>query len=110
MAYDERLAERIRGALPDGADVTERKMFGGIAWMLDGNMACGIMGGDELLARLGPGGAGEALDEPGVRPAVMGERTMKGYVVVGADAIASAEALQAWVDRSVAFAETLPPK
>ena len=110
MAYDERLAERIRAALPDGADVRERKMFGGIAWMLDGNMACGIMDGDALLARVGPDAADDALEEPHTRPAQMGERTMKGYVVVGADAIASAEALQAWVDRSVAFAETLPPK
>jgi TfoX/Sxy family transcriptional regulator of competence genes len=110
MAYDERLAERIRGALSERADVTERKMFGGIAWMLGGNMACGIMGGDELLARLGPDGADDALDEAGTRPAVMGERTMKGYVVVAADAIASEQALRGWVDRCAAFAESLPPK
>jgi TfoX/Sxy family transcriptional regulator of competence genes len=108
MAYDERLAERIRAALP--GEVTERKMFGGIAWMLAGNMACGIMGGDELLARLGPDGADEALDEAGTRPATMGERTMKGYVLVDADEIASEQTLQAWVDRCAAFAESLPPK
>jgi TfoX/Sxy family transcriptional regulator of competence genes len=109
MAYDERLADRIRDALPSGKDVRERKMFGGIAFMVGGNMACGIMGGDELLARLGPA-ADEALDEAGTRPAVMGERTMKGYVVVDADTIASEQSLQAWVDRCVEFAESLPPK
>jgi TfoX/Sxy family transcriptional regulator of competence genes len=108
MAYDERLAERIRAALPDR--VTERKMFGGIAWMLDGNMACGIMGGDALLARLGTDGAVSALDEPHTRPAVMGERTMKGYLIVDPAGVDDDESLQGWVDRCVEFAESLPPK
>ena len=109
MAYDEQLAERIRAALPDRDDVTERKMFGGIGWMVGGNMACGMMG-DDLLVRLGPDGADDALEEPHTRPATMGERTMKGYVVVDASGVADDEALQAWVDRSVAFAESLPAK
>ena len=110
MAYDERLAERIRAALPDRDDVTERKMFGGIAFMIGGNMACGIMGGDALLARVGQDATDAALEEPNTRPAQMGERTMKGYVLVDADGIADAESLQRWVDQTVDFAESLPPK
>ena len=110
MAYDETLADRVRDALAPRAGLSERKMFGGIAWMLDGNMACGIIGGDALLARLGPDGAAAALDEPHTRPAVMGERTMKGYLIVDAEGVDSEESLQAWVDRCVAFAESLPPK
>jgi TfoX/Sxy family transcriptional regulator of competence genes len=110
MAYDERLAERIRTALSDRGDVTERKMFGGIAFMVGDHMACGIIGGDGLLARLGVDGAADALGEAYTRPAVMGERTMKGYVIVDAQGIGDAESLQRWVDRCVAFAESLPPR
>jgi TfoX/Sxy family transcriptional regulator of competence genes len=109
MAYDEQLAERIAAALPDRDDVSERKMFGGIAWMVGGNMACGIVD-DALLARVGADATGAALDEPHTRPAEMGGRTMKGYVLVEPDGIADDESLQAWVDRCVAFAESLPPK
>ena len=110
MAYDERLAERIRAALPERDDATERKMFGGIAWMLSGNMAVGIISGDALLARVGADAVDDALEEPHTRPAEMGGRTMKGYVVIDPDGIASEEALQSWVDRSVDFALSLPPK
>jgi TfoX/Sxy family transcriptional regulator of competence genes len=110
MAYDERLAERIRVALSDRGGVTERKMFGGIAFMVGEHMACGIISGDALLARLGVDGAANALDEAHTRPAVMGERTMKGYVIVDADGIADDESLGRWVERCVAFAEALPPK
>ena len=110
MAYDEGLADRIRAALPDGDDVTERKMFGGIAFMVGGNMACGIMSGDALLARVGADATDDALEEPHTRPAIMGERTMKGYVVVDEEGIADDATFQAWVDRCVDFAESLPPK
>jgi TfoX/Sxy family transcriptional regulator of competence genes len=109
MAYDERLAERIRSALPDSPDVTERKMFGGIAFMVGGNMACGVTG-DDVLARVGPDAGEDALDEPHVHPMEMGGRRMKGYVRVASDGVADDEALQAWVDRCAAFAESLPPK
>jgi TfoX/Sxy family transcriptional regulator of competence genes len=107
VAYDEKLAERIRAALPGGAG--ERKMFGGIAWMVGDHMACGIMG-DALLARLGPEGADAAVAEPHVEHAEMGGRLMKGYVLVQPEGLADDESLQGWVDRSVAFAEGLPPK
>jgi TfoX/Sxy family transcriptional regulator of competence genes len=109
MAYDEKLAERIGTALPDRDDVSDRKMFGGIAFMVGGNMACGIMG-DALLARVGADATDDALEEPHTRPAEMGGRTMKGYVLVEPEGIADDESLQQWVDRCVAFAESLPPK
>jgi hypothetical protein len=78
--------------------------------MAGGNMACGIMGGDSLLARLGPEGAATGLSEPHTHPAQMGERTMKGYLVVDPEGVADDAALQAWVDRCLAFARSLPPK
>jgi TfoX/Sxy family transcriptional regulator of competence genes len=109
VAYDEQLAERIRAALPDRDDVGERQMFGGIAFMVRGNMACGIRG-DALLARVGADGADAALDEDHAHPAVMGGRTMKGYVQVEPEGIADEESLQMWIDRCVDFAESLPPK
>jgi TfoX/Sxy family transcriptional regulator of competence genes len=109
MAYDEHLAERIGAALPDRDDVSERKMFGGIAFMVGGNMACGIMG-DALLARVGADASPAALDEPHTRPAEMGGRTMKGYVLVEPEGIGDDESLQGWIDRCVEFAESLPPK
>ena len=110
MAYDEHLAERIRAALPDRDDVTERKMFGGIAWMIAGNMACGIMAGDSLLARVGPDATAAGLEEPHTRAAEMGERTMKGYVVVDPEGIAGDEDLQRWVDEGVEYSLSLPAK
>ena len=110
MAYDEGLAERIRAALPDRDDVTERKMFGGIAWMIRGNMACGIISGDALLSRPGADSTDAALAEPHARPAVMGNRTMKGYVVIDPAGIADDEGLQRWVDAGVEYALSLPPK
>jgi TfoX/Sxy family transcriptional regulator of competence genes len=109
MPYDQQLAERIGAALPDRNDVNDRKMFGGIAFMVGGNMACGIMG-DALLARVGADATDAALEEPHTRPAEMGGRTMKGYVLVDPEGIADDESLQAWVDRCVEFAESLPPK
>lgn len=67
MAYDEDLARRVRDALPDDAPIRERKMFGGLSFLFNGHMACGIVG-DALMLRLGPDGAQQALNEPHVRP------------------------------------------
>ena len=108
MAYDEALAERVRGQL-DGEDaLTERKMFGGIAWMLAGNMAVGLMK-DGLLVRLGEK-ADAALDEPHTSLPMMGERPMKGMVVVAPAGVETDEQLGAWVGRGAAVARSLPPK
>ena len=107
MAYDEQLAERVRTLL--GAGATERKMFGGIAFMAGGHMACGVLG-DELMVRLGPELADAALDEPHTRVMDMTGRPMRGFVVVTPAGLASEEALAGWVRRGEAYAASLPPK
>jgi TfoX/Sxy family transcriptional regulator of competence genes len=109
MAYDEALAERIRAILAERDDVTERKMFGGIAFMAHGNMCCGVSG-DDLMVRLGEDGADAALDEPGARPMDFTGRPMKGYAFVGPAGTATDDAVRSWVERTLAFADTLPAK
>ena len=109
MAYDERLAERIRSLMAGRGDVVERRMFGSAVFMVGGNMACAAMG-DGLLARLGEEGVAAALAEPHTRPTEMGTRTMKGYLLVGEEGIESDAELEAWVGRAVAFAEGLPAR
>jgi len=110
VAFDEDLAERVREALPADvlARVTERKMFGGLAFMLDGNMLVGIVG-DELMARLGPDAADEALEHAHVRIMDFSGRPMKGMVFVGPGALED-DRLAGWVRGALAFVLTLPPK
>lgn len=109
MAYDEQLADRIRAVLGDQRDVTERKMFGGLAFLIAGNMACGIVG-EELMLRLGEDGADAALDEPHTRPMDFTGRPMKSMVYVAPSGFVDEPALAAWVRRAVEFARSLPPK
>jgi TfoX/Sxy family transcriptional regulator of competence genes len=79
VAYDEDLADRVRSVLPAGEAVTEQQMFGGLAFMLDGHMFCGVVK-DTLMLRLGPEAAGRALAQPHVRPMDFTGRPMKGMV------------------------------
>lgn len=109
MAYDAHLASRVRELLAATPDVSERKMFGGLAFMVCGNMACGIVGRD-LMLRLGHQGADTALDQPYVRPMDFTHRPMKSMVYVDQDGTRTPGALQAWVDLAVAYASSLPPK
>jgi TfoX/Sxy family transcriptional regulator of competence genes len=109
MAYDEGLAERIREALGDRPGVSERKMFGGLAFMVDGHMACGVMG-EDLMARVGPDGYDEALGEPHARPMDFTGRPLTGMVYVAAEGIEDDAALAEWVERTTRFVATLPPK
>lgn len=109
MAYDERLAERIAAALGPRPDVSERRMFGGLAVMVGGNMACGVVG-DRLMVRVGPDAYESALDEAHARPMDFTGRPMTGMVYVEPAGIASDEDLLGWVERGVAFAASLPPK
>ncbi len=109
MAYDEGLAQRIREALADDAGLTERRMFGGIAYMLHGNMAVGISG-DELMVRVGPEAYDDALAQPHARVFDMTGRVMRGWVVVEAEGIADDAALNAWVQKGAEFARSLPAK
>jgi TfoX/Sxy family transcriptional regulator of competence genes len=108
MAYDEDLADRVRVVLPAAGEVTERKMFGGLAFMLGGHMFCGIVK-DDLMVRLGPDAADRALDEPHVRPMDFTGRPMKGMVYIEPAGLAG-PALRRWVDAAADYARSLPPK
>jgi TfoX N-terminal domain len=110
MAYDEALAERVRDRLADEPGLTEKKMFGGLAFLLEGNMAVGLTGTDGLLVRLGPDDTEAALARPHTRLFGMGGRTMKGWIVVAAEGVAEDDDLARWVDQGVAYARSLPPK
>jgi TfoX/Sxy family transcriptional regulator of competence genes len=109
MAYDEQLAERIRQVLADQSGVSERRMFGGIGFLLNGNMCCGVSG-DELILRLGGEGGEAALEDSNVRPFDMTGRPMKGWVLVAAAGLGTDDALRRWVGEGVDFAASLPPK
>jgi hypothetical protein len=109
MAYDEGLAERIRELIGSRSGVTEKRMFGGLAFLLDGNMACGVRG-EELIVRLAADATDAALAEPGTRPFDLTGRPMKGWILVSAVGGAEDDDLRRWVDRGVTFATTLPPK
>ena len=108
MAYDEALADRVRERLGGEPALTERKMFGGIAWMLHGNMAVGLMK-DGMLVRLGEQ-AEAAASEPHASQPVMGTRPMTGMVVVAPEGVETDEQLGAWVGRGAAVARSLPTK
>ena len=109
MAYDEALAERVRTIIGARSAVTERKMFGGIAWMVGGNMACGVLG-DDLAVRLALEDAERAMAEPYTRPFDMTGRPARAFVVVAGDAVADEADLVRWVDAAADFASSLPPK
>lgn len=109
MAYDETLAQRIRELLADKHSVVEKKMFGGIAFMLRGNMCCGIVR-DDLMVRVGPERHEEALAQPHARPMDFTGRPMRGMVYVTPEGCRTDEALKRWVELGVKFAATLPPK
>jgi TfoX/Sxy family transcriptional regulator of competence genes len=109
MAFDEGLAERIRSVLDTRSDVDDRKMFGGIAFLVAGNMACGVMR-DDLMVRMEPDDAEALESEPGVRRFDMGGRPMKGWLLVAPEATADDGDLERWVRRGEAFAAALPPK
>ena len=109
MAYNQALADEIRARIGDHPGLTERQMFGGIAFMLNGNMAVGVSG-DELMVRVGKDAHDEAMTLPGTRLFDMSARPMRGWILVAPEGIASDADLGAWIDRGVAWAETLPPK
>jgi catechol 2,3-dioxygenase-like lactoylglutathione lyase family enzyme len=108
VAYDEDLAGEVRAALPHDAGVTERQMFGGLAFMLGGHMFCGVVK-DSLMVRLAPEAADRALDEPHVRPMDFTGRPMKGMVFVDPAGL-HGDALRQWVDAAASYARSLPPK
>jgi TfoX/Sxy family transcriptional regulator of competence genes len=110
MAYDEDLANRLRELLADEDAVTEKKMFGGLAFLLNGNMTVAASRSGGPLARVDPAAAADWIAPPQVAPMEMGGRTMDGWLMVAPEAVQSEPALAAWVERSVLFVKTLPPK
>jgi TfoX/Sxy family transcriptional regulator of competence genes len=109
MAYDEALADRVRERLSDNPEISERKMFGGIAFMLSGNMAVGVSK-DDLMVRIDPDDQDQALAQPGVRVFDMSGRPMKGWILVAPEATEEDNGLHAWIEAGLDFAGSLPPK
>jgi TfoX/Sxy family transcriptional regulator of competence genes len=109
MAYDEALAQRIRATLPGLPGITEKKMFGGIAFLVDGNMACAVSK-DSVMVRISPDATEAALAQPHVRIVDMTGRPMKGWVLLEPAGIQSEDDLKRWIDQGVTFAQSLPSK
>jgi TfoX/Sxy family transcriptional regulator of competence genes len=110
MAYDEDFAHRVREQLANEDAITEKAMFGGLAFLLHGNMAVGITSGGELMVRVGAEATDEALGRPHARQFDMTGRPMKGWILVASEGVKTKRELGAWVARGVNFAGTLPPK
>lgn len=109
MAYDEGIAQRLREVFAGREDVVEKKMFGGIAFMVAGNMCCGVVG-DRFMARVGPDRYGEALSRPHAGEMDFTGRPMKGFVYVAPEGIEEDADLQSWVSLCEEFVRSLPPK
>jgi TfoX/Sxy family transcriptional regulator of competence genes len=109
MAFSESLAARIRDALVPRRGIEEKKMFGGVGFLLNGNMLVGVWK-DSLIVRLGPNAGEAALREPHVREFDITGKPMKGWALVEPDGIENDEQLRAWIERATKFVETLPAK
>lgn len=109
MAHDERLANDVRAQIGNHSGLTEKRMFGGLAFMVHGNMAVTVSG-SELMVRVGKEAHDEAASRPWARTVDMGARQMRGWVKVSADGIATDADLDRWVRQGVAFADSLDPK
>ena len=110
MAYDEDLADRLRVALSDVDGVTEKKMFGGLAFLIGGNMAVAASGQGGILVRVDPEQSGELVTSTAAEPMEMRGRQMQGWLRVDSDTVGSEAALAKWVDLGVAYAGSLPAK
>jgi TfoX/Sxy family transcriptional regulator of competence genes len=110
MAYDEELAERIRALLGNRAGLTEKKMFGGLGFMIGGNMAIAASGQGGILVRVDPGESDDLVATTPAEPMEMRGRQMAGWLRVGTAEIADDAALGEWVEHGAAYAGSLPPK
>jgi TfoX/Sxy family transcriptional regulator of competence genes len=108
MTYDLKLAERIRLQL-DGVPVVEKKMFGGVGFLLNGNMACGV-NKDNLIVRIDPIKQDALLKKPHAKPFDLTGKPMKGWLLIEKDGVKTGKQLSAWVKEGVEFASTLPSK
>ncbi len=110
MAYDEDLADRVRELIAGEAEVREKRMFGGLAFLVDGNMSVAASGQGGLLVRVDPEEADDLVAGPNVEPMVMRGRPMQGWLRVDDEGVKSKRQLEAWVQRGLAYARSLPPK
>ncbi len=110
MAYDEELAERVREVLAGEPGVAEKKMFGGLGFMLDGHMAVAAAGQGGLMVRVDPDDGHHLVDRDHVEPMEMRGRVMTGWLLVAAPALADDDAMREWVGRGAAYVRTLPAK
>ena len=108
MAYSLKLAERIRSRL-GGVSFEEKKMFGGLGFLLNGNMACGV-NKDNMIVRVDPEKQNTLLKKPHAKPFDLTGKPMKGWLVVEADGVKTDKELNTWVKKGVEFVSTLPPK
>jgi TfoX/Sxy family transcriptional regulator of competence genes len=109
MTYKDMLAQRVYAALAHTPGLTEKKMFGGVGYLVNGNMACGV-NKEDLIIRVGADAYEDALTEDHTRPFDFTGRPMKGWVVVEAAGYRTDDALQAWLARGLSFVQSLPPK
>jgi TfoX/Sxy family transcriptional regulator of competence genes len=109
MAFDEKLASRVRGQLEGRAGIVEKKMFGGLAFLLHGNMSAGVHR-DELIVRIAPEATDAALQDPGVRVFDITGRSMRGWLLVGDAGIKDSSSLASWINRAIEYASSLPRK
>ena len=110
MAYDEALAERIRELVAGEVGLAEKKMFGGLSFLVGGNMAVGASGQGGLLVRVDPAESDGLVSSTPARPMEMGGRSMQGWLRVDTEDLQSDEALRDWVELGVSYARSLPPK
>ena len=110
MAYDEDLANRIRELIPGDADVTEQRMFGGLAFLAGGNMAVAASGQGGLMVRVAPEHTDALVAMPHARPFEMRGRPMRGWLRVDSEGVRNKAELEPWVQRGVAYARSLPVK
>ena len=110
MAYDEELASRVRALVGSGPDVTEKKMFGGLAFLVGGNMAVGASGRGGILVRVDPAESDSLVASTNASVMEMRGRSMRGWLRVDSDDLRAEGELERWVDRGVAYARSLPAK
>jgi len=109
MAFDAELADRIRQVLPGNRAISERKMFGGLAFLMNGHMFCGVVK-DDLMVRLGEEATEAALSRPHTRPMDFTGKPLKSMIYIDAGGLDSDESLRSWVECALKFVRTLPPK
>jgi TfoX/Sxy family transcriptional regulator of competence genes len=110
VAYDEDLADRIRALIAGGPRVTEQRMFGGLAFLIEGNMSVAASGKGGLMVRVDPDDSHALLSKPHVEPFKMRGRAMQGWLRVDAEGVRTKRQLEPWVKRGVAYARSLPSK